>query len=235
MVEVIFDEWSGQMTLDLRRFQVPEIKAHGRHSIVDGTSRWAVFFKADGPPMVKFAADETLRFRCDDGPWVEERYQPGGGSDHRIIGAGPAPFPSGAPAEFLLQSDTSQARPEALAPLPQDAGAMETARLHLGALRAEVDRILSTDVRSLEAGLLDGLVVELDELSDYIDGHLGIPPSQTDYPQSVTKALEFLRRAANRFYKSKATEVLRLAAEMATILQVFGVTVEFDVSQLPVV
>ena len=110
---------------------------------------------------------------------------------------------------------------------------LTTARRHLDALRAEVDRILTTDVRPLEAGLLDGLVVELDELSDYIDGRLGVPPSQTNHPRSVTKALEFLRRAANRFYKSKATEALRLAAEIATLLQVFGVSVEFDVSQLP--
>ena len=110
---------------------------------------------------------------------------------------------------------------------------METARGHLDALRAEVDRILTTDVRPLEEGLLDGLVVELDELSDYIDGRLGVPPSPTDQPPSVAKALEFLRRAANRFYKSTATEALRLAAEIATLLQVFGVSVEFDASQLP--
>ncbi len=232
MAEAIFN-WSGQMTLDIGFLQVSKIKAHGRHSIDDGTSRWAVFFKTDGPPMVKLTADERVRLRCDDGPWVKEKYQPQDGDQPRIIGDGPAPFPSGAPAEFLLQSGTSEPGREARAPLPQDAGAMKTARLHLDALRAEVDRILTTDVRPLEAGLLDGLVVELDELSDYIDGRLGVPPSQTDHPPSVAKVLEFLRRAANRFHKSKATEALRLAAEIATLLQVFGVSVEFDVSQLP--
>ena len=99
-------------------------------------------------------------------------------------------------------------------------------------MRAEVDRILTTDVfvRPLEAGLLDGLVVELDELSDYIDGRLGVPPSQTDHRVGPAEVLEFLRRAANTFYKSKTTEALRLAAEIATLLQVFGVSVEFDVT-----
>ena len=229
MAEVLFDEWSGEMTLDLGFIQVPEIKAHGRHSIVDGTSRWAVFFKADGPPTVKLNADELVRLRCEHGPWAQAEYLPEGGSQHRIIGAGPAPFPSGAPAEFLLQSDTSQPTPDALAPLLEDAGAIETARHHLDAIREDVDDRLGKELSPLERGLLSGLVVELNELASYIEGHLDGASPPTDHRRSVARALEVLRRAANEWGGSRAAGLAKLAVDIGRFLHVFGITVDFPI------
>ena len=235
MAEITYP-WHGEIEIDLGLGIAADFRAEGQHAIRDGISSWAVFLTSDGPSSVEFTVGERVRLSCDGGPWTDGTYQ-GVTEDEDVVppqimvdGVGSAPFPSDAPPRFRLLREESEVESAPHGSLVQEAGAIETARQHLNALRAEVDRLLAGETKGLEDGLLGGLVVELDELADYIDGRLAAAPSRADLPRSVAKALEFLRRAANLFAKSKAAEALKLAREIAMLLADFGINVDLGTS-----